>query len=153
LGDTALGDLGVFVHRTVVGDEQTYTVRIDDGALLDGAEQIEHARGHLTPEGQRQIAAILGCKLERLDAELDTLAARANTTALKIRITGELRDRARNGRARSCRARAALRRGDLGRRPRLHARPRLRAAQRQRHDNGAREGVLRRHPPRRRRAP
>lgn len=41
------------------------------------AEQIEHARGHLSAEGRQQIAAILGCELERLDAELDTLAARA----------------------------------------------------------------------------
>ena len=32
------------------------------------------------------------------DAELDTLAARAKSTALKLRITGDARDRARNGR-------------------------------------------------------
>ena len=41
---------------------------------------------------------MLGCKLERLDPALDTLAARAKTRALKLRITGEVRDRARNGR-------------------------------------------------------
>ena len=52
----------------------------------------------LTADGQRQIAAILGCELERLDAELDTLAARAKSRALKLRITGDVRDRARNGR-------------------------------------------------------
>ncbi len=98
LHDKALQDLGAFVHRTVVEDEHTYAVRIDDGAMLDAAEQIEHARAHLTADGQRQLAAILGCELERLDAELDTLAARAKTRALKIRITGEVRDRARNGR-------------------------------------------------------
>ena len=68
LHDKALKDMGAFVHRTVVEDEHTYAVRIDDGALLDAAEQIEHARAHLTADGQRQIAAILGCELERLDA-------------------------------------------------------------------------------------
>ena len=98
LHDKALQDLGAFVHRTVVEDEHTYAVRIDDGALLDVPEQIEHARAHLTADGQHQLAAILGCELERLDAELDTLTARAKTRAAKLRITGEVRDRARNGR-------------------------------------------------------
>ena len=96
LHDTALRDMGAFVHRTIVEDEHTYAVRIDDGALLDAAQQIEHACGHLTAEGQRQIATVLGCTLERLDAELDTLAAQAKARALKIRITGDVRDRARN---------------------------------------------------------
>ena len=68
LHDKALRDLGAFVHRTVVEDEHTYAVRIDDGAMLDAAEQIDHARAHLDADGQRQIAAILGCELERLDA-------------------------------------------------------------------------------------
>ena len=71
-------------------------MRIDDGAMLDAAEQIDHAREHLDTEGQRQIANILGCTLECLDAELDTLAARAKARALKLRITAEVRDRARN---------------------------------------------------------
>jgi hypothetical protein len=35
LHDKALADMGAFVHRTVVEDEHTYAVRIDDGALLD----------------------------------------------------------------------------------------------------------------------
>jgi hypothetical protein len=96
LHDKALQDLGAFVHRTVVEDEHAYAVRIDDGAMLDAAEQIAHAREHLDTEGQRQIANILGCTFERLDAELDTLAARAKARALKIRITGDVRDRARN---------------------------------------------------------
>jgi len=98
LHDKALQDLGAFVHRTVVEDEHTYAVRIDDGAMLDAAEEIDHARAHLGPDGQTQIAAVLGCKPERLDAELDTLAARATARALKLHITGEVRDRARNGR-------------------------------------------------------
>lgn len=98
LHDKALKDMGAFVHRTVVEDEHTYAVRIDDGALLDGAEQIEHARIHLDADGQRQIAVLLGCEPDKLDRELDTLAARARTRALKVRITSEIRDRARNGR-------------------------------------------------------
>jgi hypothetical protein len=98
LHDKALQDLGAFVHRTVVEDEHTYAVRIDEGSMLDCSEQIEHARAHLTSVGQRQLAAILGCELERLDAELDTLSARAKSRALKLRITGDVRDRARNGR-------------------------------------------------------
>ena len=44
LHDKALRDIGAFVHRTIVEDEHTYAVRIDDGALLDAAEQIEQAR-------------------------------------------------------------------------------------------------------------
>jgi hypothetical protein len=86
------------VHSTVVGDEHTYAVRIDDGALLDGAEQIEHARPHLNDEARRRLAAILGCEAERLDRELDALTARARTRSAKLRITSEIRDRARNGR-------------------------------------------------------
>ena len=54
LHDKALRDLGAFVHRTVVEDEHTYAVRIDDGALLDAAEQIDHARPHLNDDGRRQ---------------------------------------------------------------------------------------------------
>ncbi len=97
LHDKALRDLGTFVHRTVVEDEHTYAVRIDHGALLDAAEQIDHARPHLSDDGRRQLAAILGCEAERLDRELDALAARARTRSAKIRITSEIRDRARNG--------------------------------------------------------
>ena len=41
---------------------------------------------------------ILGCDADELDAELDALAARAKASALKIRITAEMRDRARTGR-------------------------------------------------------
>ncbi len=92
LHDKGLGDLGAFVHRTVVEDEHTYAVRID------AAAQIAHAREHLGTQEQSQIAAILGCESDRLDAELDTLRTRAKSRALKIRITGEVRDRARNGR-------------------------------------------------------
>jgi hypothetical protein len=98
LHDSALRDLGAFVHRTIVEDEHTYAVRIDDGALLDAAEHIERARTHLTPTEREQLAHILACESDKVDRELDTLTARAKTKALKIKITPETRDRARAGR-------------------------------------------------------
>jgi len=98
LHDKALGDLGAFVHRTLLEDERTYAVRIDDGALLDGHEQIQRARAHLSPAGQEQLAGILGCQVGKLESELDALAAQARKQALKLRVDGPLRDRARNGR-------------------------------------------------------
>ena len=98
LHDSALRDLGAFVHRTIVEDEHTYAVRIDDGALLDAAEQIDRARPQLTPTARAQLAQILACEHDKLDRELDTLTARANTKKLKIKITPETRDRARVGR-------------------------------------------------------
>ena len=98
LHEKAQRDLGAFVHRTVIEDEHTYAVRIDDGAMLDAAEQIEHARAHLTPGARQQLAGILDANADKLDAELDTLSARARARALKLRITPEIRSRARAGR-------------------------------------------------------
>jgi hypothetical protein len=98
LHDKAVKDLGAFVHRTVVEDEHTYAVRIDDGAMLDGHEQAQHARAHLTEQTTEPLAGILGCEPASLEKELDTLAARAKNTALKVRITGAIRERARTGR-------------------------------------------------------
>jgi hypothetical protein len=86
------------VKRTLVEDEHAYAVRIDDGALLDAAEQITHARAHLDPAGRPRLTGVLGCTDEKLDAELDTLTARAKSRALTVRVTPEIRDRARNGR-------------------------------------------------------
>ena len=73
-------------------------MRIDDGAMLDGHEQVQQARAHLTGESASQLAGILGCEPDNLEKELDTLAARAKNKALKVRITGEIRERARTGR-------------------------------------------------------
>ena len=98
LHDQALRDLGGFVHRTVVEDERVYAVRIDDGVLLDAAEQLEHARRHLSAERHAEAAAALGCETDKLDSELDALAARARSGALKLRVDATLRDRAANGR-------------------------------------------------------
>ena len=98
LHDNALRDLGAFVHRTIVEDEHTYAVRIDDGAMLDAAEHIERARTHLTATEREQLAHILACEPDKVDRELDTLTARAKTKALKLTITPQTRDRARAGR-------------------------------------------------------
>ena len=98
LHDQALRDLGGFVHRTVVEDERVYAVRIDDGVLLDAADQVEHARRHLSAERHAEAAAALGCETDKLDSELDALAARARSGALKLRVDATLRDRAANGR-------------------------------------------------------
>ena len=98
LHDQALRDLGGFVHRTVVENDDVYAVRIDDGVLLDAAEQIERARRHLTAAQPPHAAARARCTPDKLDTELDTLAARARSHALKLRVDGTLRDRAANGR-------------------------------------------------------
>jgi hypothetical protein len=55
-------------------------------------------RADLTATDREQLAPILACEPGKLDAELDTLTARARTKALKIQITPETRDRARVGR-------------------------------------------------------
>jgi hypothetical protein len=98
LHDGALRDLGAFVHRTLVENEHAYAVRIDDGALLDAVEQLARARAQLTATDRRQLAGILDCPADKLDRELDALAARARTTACKLRVDGALRERARSGR-------------------------------------------------------
>jgi len=98
LHDAALRDLGAFVHHTVVEDESTYAVRIDDGALLDASTQIALARKHLDDAGRQQIARTLSVELDTLDTELDQLATRARTRKLSLRVDAALRDRARNGR-------------------------------------------------------
>ena len=79
--------MGAFVHRTVVEDEHTYAVRIDDGAMLDGHEHVQQARVHLSPESTDPLAAILGCEPANLEKELDTLAAQlgiANVHAVSL---------------------------------------------------------------------
>ncbi len=98
LHDQALSDLGAFVHRTLLENEHAYAVRVDDGALLDAHQEIQHARAHLTPDAHAQLASVLGCEPGKIEQELDALAARAKTKHAKIAITPEIRDRARAGR-------------------------------------------------------
>jgi hypothetical protein len=103
LHDRALRDLGGFVHKTIVEDTGVYAVRIDDGALLDAHEEIERARGHLTDQHAQALEAMFamaegdGGKVD-VESELDVLAQRAKSAALKIRVDTGMRDRAANGR-------------------------------------------------------
>ncbi len=98
LHDKASRDLGAFVHRTIVEDEHAYAIRIDDGAILDAAEQVDRARAHLSPSGHKSLAQILDREDTQVDKQLDQLAGTARHRALKIHITPEIRDRARAGR-------------------------------------------------------
>jgi hypothetical protein len=66
--------------------------------MLDAHEQIQQAGTHLSHESTKPLAGILACEPAILEKELDTLAARAKHKALKIRITGAIRERARAGR-------------------------------------------------------
>ena len=125
LHDTALKDMGAFVHRTIVEDERTYAVRIDDGALLDGAEQIEQARWQLTETGRRRPR-----RHPRLRAWTARPRARHARRA-RENASAQGPDHRRDPRPRPQwplrlrpRARAGLRSRDLGRRPGVHARPR-----------------------------
>ena len=101
-------------------------MRIDDGALLDAAEQIDRARAQLTPSAGRGSSP----RDPRLRArrsstrELDALAARAaRRRRCKLRVDGALRERAARRPLRlRARARRGLRRRHLGHRPRVHAR-------------------------------
>jgi ParB-like nuclease domain len=99
LHDKAQRDLAGFVHKTVVEKEDVYAVRIELGRLLDGHDEIERARQQLAGDQQRQrLAEAVGCELDKLDTELDTLTRHAKSKALKIRVDEFLRDRATHGR-------------------------------------------------------
>lgn len=98
LHDAALRDLGAFVHRTVVEDEGTYAVRIDDGAHLDAQTQITLARSHLTVNDRGEAARVLGCTPDELVDALDQLQRTAKATHATLHVDSALRDRARTGR-------------------------------------------------------
>ena len=153
LHETALRDLGAFVHRTVVENEHTYAIRIDDGALLDGGDQIEQARAHLTPAAQEQAARMLGCEARRARGR----ARRAGRPRQAQGAQDPRRRRAARPRPHRPlrlrpRARPRLRRRHLGHRPGLHARRRTRAPRARRRPPGPPRDVLLRRPARRRRA-
>jgi hypothetical protein len=98
LHDAALRDLGAFVHRTIVEDESTYAVRIDDGARLDAHTQLTLARANLNEPDRRQAASVFGCAPDELDAELDALQTKTKTAHATLRVDAALRERARTGR-------------------------------------------------------
>ena len=106
LHNQALRDIGGFVHKTVVENQDVYAVRIDDGALLDAHDEIQRARAHLSAADSTSLQALLatadpgGNRDDKptLDTDLDSLARRAKTTALKLRVDAAMRERAANGR-------------------------------------------------------
>ena len=106
LHSQALRDIGGFVHKTVVEDPAVYAVRIDDGALLDAHDEIERARTHLTDKDTTTLEALFAAadpdrepdQKHTLDQDLDTIAKRAKTAALKLRVDQAMRERAANGR-------------------------------------------------------
>jgi hypothetical protein len=99
LHERALTDLGGFVHRTVVESPLVYATRIDPGALLDGATQVEQARAHLSAAQVAALVPILKCdKSSKVEEALDKLARESKAKALKIVVDESLRDRAVHGR-------------------------------------------------------
>ena len=80
LHDKAVKDLGAFVHRTVVEDEHTYAVRIDDGAMLDGREQIQQARAHLSDRDHRTARRDPRLRARRTSRTNSTRSPRARRT-------------------------------------------------------------------------
>ena len=76
-----------------------YAVRIDDGALLDAAEQLERARAHLSPaDPPAGRAACSAARPTSSTASSTALVTRARTRAIKLHVDAALRDRAANGR-------------------------------------------------------
>ena len=146
LHDSALRDLGAFVHRTIVEDEHTYAVRIDDGALLDAAEQIDRARPKLTPTTREQLAAdpLLRARQARPGARhahrpLQDQGAQAQDHS------GDPRTRPRRMLRLRPPTRTGLRRRHLGRQSPVHDRPRPRTPRRPPGRSGrSRRDVLRR---------
>lgn len=117
LHDKALRDPAGFIHKTLVHDSKAYARRLDDGAALKAADEVEQARQHLGADQQRLIATALTNKamakardegkddqevekakveVEKLDEALDRLAAQAKAKSLTIRVDANMRERARN---------------------------------------------------------
>lgn len=98
LHERALADMGAFVHRATLEDPELYAVRLDEGALLDGAELIERSRSHLDDRARGQVAQILGCDTGDVETHLDGLASAAKNLRIQIRVDRHMRERAANGR-------------------------------------------------------
>jgi ParB-like nuclease family protein len=95
----ALNSIGEFVQRTVVEQPDLYAVRLEEGAaVLDGHEQIERARAHLSSGGRETLVQTLGCEPDKLELELQALSARAQRQMFRLDVDRSLRDRAAAGR-------------------------------------------------------
>jgi len=95
----ALNSIGEFVQRTVIEQPDLYAVRLEEGAaVLDGHEQIERARAHLSSGGRETLVQTLGCDADKLELELQALSARAQRQMFRLDVDRSLRDRAAAGR-------------------------------------------------------
>ena len=95
----ALNSPGEFVQRTIVEQPDLYAVRLEEGAaVLDGHEQIEHARSHLDDAGRAVLIQTFGCEPDKLENELQALSARAAQQMFRLDVDRMLRERAAAGR-------------------------------------------------------
>ncbi|MDO8208968.1 ParB N-terminal domain-containing protein [Conexibacter sp. CPCC 206217] len=90
-------DLGAFVQRTVVEDEQVYAVRLDEGDLLDTDELLRAATNHLGDDDRARVSSVLACDEEDVDRQLVALRSKTRTHSRHVRVEGSTRDRAANG--------------------------------------------------------
>lgn len=93
LHEAAIRDLGAFVHMTTIEDESVYSVRLNQGQLLQAADQLAKARKFITGDLIARAAEALKCEPDKVADELDALASRAKTTALLITVDEALLDR------------------------------------------------------------
>jgi len=98
LHDAAMRDLGAFVHRTSMDDEDTYTVRLAQGHVLQGDVEMTRARKHLGDAEMQRLPAVLGCEDKEVVSALDKLSKRAKDTSLLITVDEALCDRVTSGR-------------------------------------------------------
>jgi hypothetical protein len=97
LHDRAIGDMGAFVHRTVLESEQLYALRIDAGAVLVADQELDRARQHLDSKAREVVRQTLKCERNKLDGKLRALVKAARDAGLTFTVDQQLRDRARNG--------------------------------------------------------
>jgi len=94
LHDAAVRDIGAFVHRTTIESDGVYSVRLNQGQLLNAADELGKARQFITGEHIARAAdEVLKCKPDKLANELDALASRVKASALLIAVDEPLLDR------------------------------------------------------------
>ena len=156
LHDKALQDLGAFVHRTVVEDEHTYAVRIDDGAHARRRTSRSSTPARTsTADGQRPARRDPRLRARASSTrELDTLAARAKTRGAEApHHRRDARPRPQRPLRVRARPRAGLRRRRSGSStPRSCSTSSTSSSATATTAPAARRGLLRRRAPRRRRA-
>jgi hypothetical protein len=95
----AVSDLGSFVHRTVIEDDDLYAVRLREGtSVMVAHREIARARQHLRAQDRELLTGTLHCSAEKLDHELEELERNAAARGVMLTIDQLTRDRAINGR-------------------------------------------------------